>query len=74
MPVQGLQMYSAATVYAAESRDSDSLEAGLSTNTLQDGSLVFVRSNNGTYRWSASSLEDPVDPAWFCQEARGWKL
>lgn len=62
MAVQGLQMYSAATVYAAESRDSDSLEAGLLTVTLQDGSLVFVRSNNGTYRWSATSLEDPVDP------------
>lgn len=62
MPVQGLQIYSAATVYAAESRDSDSLEAGLATATLQDGSLVFVRSNNGTYRWSATSLEDPVDP------------
>lgn len=62
MPVQGLQIYSAATVYAADSRDSDSLEAGLATSTLQDGSLVFVRSNNGTYRWSATSLEDPVDP------------
>lgn len=74
MPVQGLQMYSAATVYAAESRDSDSLEAGLSTNTLQDGSLVFVRSNNGTYRWSASSLEDPIDPRVVLPRGQGLEV
>ena len=62
MAVQGLQLYNAATVYAADSSPAESLEAGLSVSTIHDGSLVFVRSNNGTYRWHVDSLENPVDP------------